>query len=307
MSNFIVIFFCLIAGFIFRRFKAFSPNSAQVLNAFLIYISLPALILAQVPPLLAHIQMDSTILIPISLAWFTFVLAFGFFYTLGKFFKWSHPKVGALILTAGLGNTSFVGFPLLEALIGAQAIPIGVLVDQPGSFLVLSTLGILVAAVFSGSKINGRFMLQRVLLFPPFIALLVSVLWSALGATGHNQLISVFNRLGGTLVPLALFAVGFQLHLNPGVLKKRALPLFLGLSFKLILAPLVFSVLYIHYWRGDALITQVTVLESAMAPMITSAVVASEFRLDSEIANLMVGVGIPLSLITVPLWNYFLF
>jgi predicted permease len=44
-----------------------------------------------------------------------------------------------------------------------------------------------------------------------------------------------------------------------------------------------------------------------MATMITSAVVAAEFNLDTEIANLMVGIGIPISLITVPLWHYFIF
>jgi predicted permease len=48
---------------------------------------------------------------------------------------------------------------------------------------------------------------------------------------------------------------------------------------------------------------RVTILESAMAPMIMAAVVADEFDLDRQLANLMVGVGIPLSLVTVPLWN----
>lgn len=38
-----------------------------------------------------------------------------------------------------------------------------------------------------------------------------------------------------------------------------------------------------------------------------SAIVASEYHLDAELANLMVGISIPLSFITVPLWNYFLF
>ena len=57
---------------------------------------------------------------------------------------------------------------------------------------------------------------------------------------------------------------------------------------------------------GNDLTTQVIVLESAMATMITSAVVANEFNLDSEIANLMVGLSIPISLVTVPLWKHFL-
>jgi len=41
--------------------------------------------------------------------------------------------------------------------------------------------------------------------------------------------------------------------------------------------------------------------------MITSAIVATEYHLDAELANLMVGISIPLSFVTVPLWNYLLF
>jgi len=52
---------------------------------------------------------------------------------------------------------------------------------------------------------------------------------------------------------------------------------------------------------------RIAILESAMATMITSAVVAGEFNLDSELANLMVGLSIALSLITVPLLNKLLF
>lgn len=107
-------------------------------------------------------------------------------------------------------------------------------------------------------------------------------------------------------MPLALFSVGFQLHFDIAVFKKRWLPLALGLSFRLIFFPAFFAFFYLKVLGGSDLVTQVTVLESAMATMITSAVVASEFNLDSEISNLMVGLSIPLSLITVPLWKYFL-
>ena len=39
-----------------------------------------------------------------------------------------------------------------------------------------------------------------------------------------------------------------------------------------------------------------------MAPMITGAIIAERFDLDSELAYLLVCVGIPLSLFTVPGW-----
>lgn len=307
MGNFIVIFGCLLAGLTLKRFKAFPPSTAQALNSFIIYLSLPAVILSQIPPLISSLKMDNAVLIPISMAWLNFALAFTLFLALGRLFKWSHPKTGALILTAGLGNTSFVGLPLLEALIGPEALPLGLLVDQPGSFLVLSTLGLVVASVFSGSAVTSKFILKRILSFPPFIALVASIIWSFCGQQGYLFLAPVFGKIAATLVPLALFAVGFQLNLDPKVLRKRWTPLALGLGFKLILAPLLFAFLYLKIWKGQDLTVHVTILESAMAPMITSAVVANDFKLDGEIANLMVGVGIPLSLLTVPLINYLIF
>lgn len=307
MSNFLVIFSCMIAGIICKNIRNFPANSAQALNSFIIHLSFPALVLSQLPPLIATMNFNEQLLLPISLAWIGFVLSFIFFTFIGKKLKWSPAKTGALILTAGLGNTSFVGFPILEAIIGPQAIPIGILVDQPGSFLVVSTLGIFVAALFSGAKPSLSFIAKRVLTFPPFIALILSIVWTLSGYRGADILNPAFVKIASTLVPLALFSVGFQLRFDLKVLKKRWIPLALGLSFKLLLTPLIFSFLYIKILNGSDLMTQVIVLEAAMASMITSAVVATEFHLDSEIANLMVGIGIPLSLITVPLWNYFLF
>lgn len=308
MSHFIVIFSCLFAGFLLKRkHQAFPQNAAKSLNSFVIYVSLPGVILHQIPPLLLSLKIDSTLFIPVSLAWFTFILSYVIFSFIGKKLNWSPAKTGALILTAGLGNTSFVGFPLLEALIGPQAIPIGILIDQPGSFLTLSTLGLVVAAMFSGTQLNTNYILKRVFTFPPFLFLVLAVVWSLFHAPGYEVLAPAFSKIGATLVPLALFAVGLQLEVKTHILRRRWMPLVLGLGFKLILAPLLFALLYMKLWTGDDLTTQVTVLESAMAPMITSAIVATEFNLDTEIANLMVGIGIPLSLITVPLINYFLF
>ena len=39
-----------------------------------------------------------------------------------------------------------------------------------------------------------------------------------------------------------------------------------------------------------------------MGPMIGAAVVANHFKLNSEITSLMVGLGVPLSLVAAPFW-----
>ncbi len=311
MTNFLVLFISLFAGLFLRRLKNFPQNSATVLNQFIIYVSLPSLVLTKFPKLLLTMDYTGYWWIPISMAWITFLFSVIFFSFIGSRLNWSNAKTGALILTAGLGNTSFVGFPLLEAIIGPHAIPYGVLIDQPGSFLVLSTLGIIVASAKSGTSITWKIVCKRVLSFPPFLAMVASIFWYfTMGIYGNQQLdflLLPLEKIGSTLVPLALFSVGFQLKLDKKILIKRWLPLTTGLVFKLVFIPAFFALLFIEGIKGDALMTQVVVLESAMATMITSAVVAQEFNLDVEIANLMVGVSIPLSLISVPLWNWFLF
>jgi predicted permease len=307
VNNFLVIFGCIIAGLLCKKLKNFPTNSAQALNSFIIYLSLPALVLSQLPPMLSTMSFSGRWWIPVAMAWITFFMSFCFFQIVGKKLHWSRAKIGALVLTAGLANTSFVGFPILEAIIGPQSIPIGILADQAGSFLVLSTLGIITASFFSGAEIKSQIIIKRVITFPPFIALVAAFVWTLIGLKGFELLSPSLLKVSATLVPLALFTVGFQLRFDLKILKKRWVGLGLGLMFRLLLMPAFFAIFYLNILKGSDLATHVTVIESAMASMITSAVVATEFNLDTEIANLMVGIGIPLSLITVPLWNYFLF
>jgi predicted permease len=49
-------------------------------------------------------------------------------------------------------------------------------------------------------------------------------------------------------------------------------------------------------------IFQVALLESAMAPMITASILAASYGLHPRLASLMVGVGVPVSFLTLSLW-----
>jgi predicted permease len=75
-----------------------------------------------------------------------------------------------------------------------------------------------------------------------------------------------------------------------------------GLAFKLVLGPSLILALF-GAPLGDTLpVLRVTVFEAAMGPMIGASIVAMEHELDPPLITLMVGVGIPLSFFTLPLW-----
>lgn len=297
MASFILIGLCFSLGAFFRSKQVFPENAAQVLNRFVLYISLPALTLSQI----YQLQIDkSQILVPISMPWLQFIFSFIFFSLMGKWLKWNSKTTGAIILTAGLGNTSFVGFPLLEALFGKESLGVGILVDQPGSFLVMSTLAVAAASYCGGQSVKIKTFTKRLLYFPPFLALIVAFFLRQI--TVDQVFLNVLDTLAATVIPLALIAVGLQLKLHPSVLKTHWRTLSLGLGFKLFLIPLVFTAIYLGLIGRFDQVTYITLVEASMAPMITAGIIAQEYDLDLEVGNLMVGVGILVSLLTVPLW-----
>ncbi len=174
------------------------------------------------------------------------------------------PTIGALILTAGLANTSFVGVPMIESFYGAHYMAVGLLIDQLGTYLVLSTLGITVACLCSRGSASASDVARRVVTFPPLIALVLALL---LEPVSYPPLVSdILVRLGATLAPLALVSVGLQLRL--GGLHGRLALVTCGLGVKLLLAPLLLAFLYLKLLGATGTVAHVTLFEAAMGPQI---------------------------------------
>lgn len=76
----------------------------------------------------------------------------------------------------------------------------------------------------------------------------------------------------------------------------------LGLGFKLVLGPLLLVLLYIGLLARSGEATQATLFKSAMGQQIGGAIVAMQYGLNPTLITLMVGIGIALSLLTLPLW-----
>jgi predicted permease len=291
----LAIFAWLGGGVVLRRARL-PPRAFVLLNRFIIWISLPATVLLA----LHALSWEPSYWVPVSMAWIVFAWSVVFFAVSGRLFGWSRSTIGALVMTAGLGNTSFVGFPLLRALYGEGAMPVAVLNDQPGSFLVLSTLGLAAASYFSSGRASFSAVLGRMLRFPPAWAAIAAVLLRPFAFS--DEAARLLGWGARSLVPLALISVGGALSFERALLGRERSPGAAGLLYKLLLAPLGMAVLLVAILHQRGAAVRITLLEAAMGPMITGAIVAEEHGLDAELCSLMVTVGIPLSLITVPLW-----
>jgi hypothetical protein len=209
MSNYLLLGACFLLGLVLRRSGRLPDNAAASLNAFVVHISLPSLTLTYVHGL--HLQ--TTLILPALMAWVMFGIGCGFFWLTAKLLGFSRATTGALMLTGGLANTSFVGLPMIETFYGPQFLGLGILIDQLGSYFVLSTLGILVASLYSsGRSISAKAVIRRIVRFVPFQAFVVALL--LMPFEYPVWLDELLKRLGATLVPIALVSVGYQLRLS---------------------------------------------------------------------------------------------
>lgn len=268
------------------------------LNWWVLNIALPALVLELIP----RVQFDSQLwFLPVAM-WLVFAGAWGLFAFVGPLLGWSRARIGAVVLAAGLGNTALVGFPLIEALRGKDGMALAVITDQLGGLIALAVGAITVAAVYSGGKPQPRVIARRILSFPAFLAMILGFVAGALGGW-PSELKGVLARIGATLTPVALFSIGaqFDLHLD----RSRLGAVGSALGWKLALA------LSLIYLLGvavgiEGLVLGVAVMQAAMAPMVSTAILADQYGLERDVTSMALGAGIAISLLSIPWMSHFL-
>ncbi len=293
--------FSLFCGVALQFFPGFPKEKVAFLGKnYLIYLALPALAMIHIPPL----QLKWDLILAPSSAWFTFLLSWVFFAFLGSKFGWDKRTTGCLILVSGLGNTSFLGFPILELLYGKAALPTAFLIDQGGSFLLVSTIGVYIGSRYGD---GGRSVLQvfkKMMLFPPFLLLLGTLLMSYFQLSIPGMLLPWLQAIGTSMAPIAMAVIGLTMFLDRKWTQNKYL--WYGLGYRLLLAPACVWLLYVLFLPSDSLALKVMVLESGMAPMISGALLAMEFGLQPRLATLLAGLGIPLCGISLLLWQFLL-
>lgn len=298
MTNIVFLLICLALGLLLKRVPALSKNAHLVINNLILYVCLPAATLLYT----SSTRFNKAYALPILMPWVSFGVAFLFFQLLRRFLKFHRHSEAVLILTAGIPSVSFVGFPIFELLYGEEGMKVGVLMSQAGSFLVCSTLGIVVALYYAKAPSRAKkwtFLLD-VLRFPTFIAFCIALIINLSGWTLPSLGVDLLRKLSAPFSFLALISIGMQIDFSDKSIDWRALGW--GLGYKLMLAPALIFVVFVLVLKQRGIISEICVLGAALGPMNTVAIIASSYGLNPKLAAQMVGVGIPLSLITTGLW-----
>lgn len=192
---------------------------------------------------------------------------------------------------------------MVKAFFGEQAISYAVIYDQLGSFLALATYGTVVIAIYGGGadKPSWQDVVQKIITFPPFISLFLAVALQSM--TYPPVVMTILKSLSATLVPVVMIAVGFQLTIR---ISREALgPLGFGLTLKLVAAPLAaLGICRLLGLEGEAV--KVSIFEAGMPPMVSAGALAILAGLSPALTAALVGLGIILSFVTLPILFYLL-
>ncbi len=290
MEGILLLLTCLLAGAALRAKTGEDGTGAKVLNQLIIYFFLPLLALFYVPGISFQWNVIWLTLTPFII----FGASVLIYQLLAPLLGFDRNTKAALMLTSGIGSTSFVGFPVFELLYGEAGLAYGVLLSLGGTILVFNTAGLGLLFYYTNAKQGALKTIEKIIFFPPFTTFLIAVMMNITGMRFPDFLQTLLGKLVAPFSVIALISIGMQIKLSElrGVIR----PLLIGQFVKLILMPLLVYFLFWHLLDQRDLVAKVCILGAAIGSMSSISILSAERGLNPRLSLMMPAVGIPLSI-----------
>jgi len=219
-------------------------------------------------------------------------------YLLGRAFQLERRAFTAVMITTMFANTGNYGLPLVSFAFGEQALPYAGIYFITTTFLFF-TVGVFIASLGHMTVKDAALGLFRI---PTLYAVIVALLINLTGFELPTPILRTVDLASGATIPLMLILLGVELLRVEVAGNFRAMQLSVGL--RLLAAPAIGLILAMLFGlqgltRG-AVVTQV-----AMPSIVSSAVLATEYQLDSKLVTAIIFISTLLSPLTLtPLLVY---
>ncbi|NUB46361.1 AEC family transporter [Fertoebacter nigrum] len=204
-------FFALIGlGFWAGRVRFFSPEATAYLTKFVFYFALSAMLFRFAANLsLAEIYSTRFALAYLTGCTVVYLLAFG----VAMLRRISIAEGAVEAQCAVIGNTGFLGVPMLVVLLGAQAAGPVLMVLSIDLIVFSSVITLIITATREGRmrlgivKVLGMGLLKN----PMIVSMVLGLAWSGTGMAVPAPVNDFLGLLGAAATPGALFAIGASL------------------------------------------------------------------------------------------------
>ena len=276
MLNIVASIFILMAlGWAFKKYGLMGDGAEKAFNQYLFYLALPALTIVKIADTsFAGLGLDF-----IALNFLPILAVMVFVYAGWKAGLFDWPFARLMIIVAGLGNTVYLGFPVVSMSLGPENIGYAAIAASLQNVFIF-TFGFFFMGTVCGGDCPAvsfrRLVLKNAILWSSLAGLCIS--YSGLKIPGfiHNLLTDV----GRTTLPLSLFTIGLSLY-------GKSLRQHLGkvawiAGLKMVYMPAVYVGLALLLgFRGT--VAKVTFLQLGMPVAVLNYVIAKEFEFDADL------------------------
>lgn len=297
LSEMLVLLFAVAAGFLANRLGILGGETDKKISKLLLTLTLPAMILGSVCTGDA-LPEPSVVLGTLGVALVFYLLEFVFVLAAPPLLGGTPGQKGVWRYTLAFPNVAFIGYPVVSALFGPEALFYAVILVLPFNLMTF-TLGPL---LLTGAK---RFSLRQ--MFSPCVVSSALALALALARLRPPAVIGeALDFVGGVTVPLSLLFVG---SLLAGIPLGRMLVsprLWILTALRLLVLPAALCFL-LRRMGTDALILGVAVTQMAMPAAVNGSLLCMEYGGDAECMAQVTLVSTLAAIITIPILAAFLF
>lgn len=267
----------LSAGWLFRKYGIVEEGSEKAFNQYLYYLALPALTIVKIADMpLAGLGWQ--FIAGCSLPLLGVMLAAVILWKAGLV-DWRFARL--LVIVPALGNTAYLGYPVVGMRLGEDAIGYAAIVGSLHSIFIFTFGFVLMMLICEEECSPSRFMRmigRNVVLWSSVAGLLMAGFGLRLPGLAHQ----VLSDIGRTTLPLSLFTIGVGLYGKRVAHNLPRIALISGL--KLLLMPAVFLGLAAVTGAGGVPL-RVAFLQAAMPVAVMNYIIAKEFDFDPDLVS----------------------
>ena len=234
----VILFVLVIAGFIANKCGYMGAESDRKLSGLILNFTCPALVLSSV---MGDRLPDSQLVMPLlAVGFITYIVLTPVAFYLPRLITHKTDEQGIIGFMTMFGNVGFMGYPIVSALFGPEAVFYASVLNFPNTFFVFAIGSMLVSGDSNGLRFNWR-----ILVSPAMIASYLSIAVVMLGLTEIPIVISEPLRLLGNItVPAALMIIGSQMAQMPASKMLGEPRIYATAAIRLIAVPVVLFFLF---------------------------------------------------------------
>ncbi|MGL6173134.1 MAG: AEC family transporter [Cellulosilyticaceae bacterium] len=292
-----ILFTLMLFGYILGKLKILTKDAVGHFTSFIVKVAMPAMIInGMLIPLSAEKLKQGAMAVVISIG--VYICTYGVAIVLPKLLTKDDRTQNVYSFAIMFSNVGFMGYPVLSALFGEEAIFIASIYNISFNILVY-TIGIKFA---KGNGSHKEKINLKVIINPGTVASLIGLILFLVAPPIPEFLTGSIAAIGGLSTPLSMIAIGAMLSELPIDEMFNQGSVYLISVIRLIILPVLVLIILKYILKlEDSLLVGIAVVVAGMPVASNAAMMMRQYEGDSQLASKLILVSTLFSGITIPI------